>query len=267
MLIDVLCGALAFAICAGALLLQNASEVAMEFALVLVPVIVFPLATLWRRSFVAVNVWAVAAYVALCWLAQGRIAAVLLPLAITLLVSAAALHRRLAIPAIVLGVAAAALAVPTTWSAMLTRPVHFAAPDVLFTSLDGAPIRLRDLRGQVVVLNFWGVWCGPCVRELPDLAAFAQSADARGARVLAVNSGIGGEDPPQIKRFLATRGIAVPVAIDPGRGAYRAFGIHGLPTTIVIDRNGDAIAQRVGFAATADYRGWLAREVRDALRH
>ena len=133
-----------------------------------------------------------------------------------------------------------------------------------FSTLDGHAVRLTDYRGKVVVLNFWGVWCGPCVREMPELADFARHA-ATGSAVFAVNSEIGGETPADTARFLHVHAFEVPVVLDHDRAAYRSFHIEGLPTTLLIDPQGIVRVRRMGFAATAGYEGWLVREVR-ALR-
>ena len=267
-LLDLACGLGGLAVCAGALLLQSWSEALLEYALIVLPLIVFPLITWMRRdaaapwsAFVAINVWLVVAYVGLARLASAEIAPLLIPMLIGLLASACVAMWSSKTAIVIATIAGIALT-PPIWSAILTRSVHQPAPDVAFATLDGHPLRLSDLRGNVVVLNFWGVWCGPCVQEMPELEAFAADARGRRVRVLAVNSGIGGETQDAIRRFLSLHHLAIPVALDAGRTAYRAFGVRALPTTILIDANGVIRARRVGFAATAHYRDWLAREVR-----
>lgn len=272
-LIDFGIGLLGAAVCASALLLQSWSETMLEYALIVLPLVIFPLITRLRTersapwtTFIAVNVWLVITYAGLARLVSASVRGLLPPLLIGLLASAGvsllASKRWTAAGVIVVAAGAGALLVPATWSAILTSAVQRPAPDVTFQSLDGRPIRLADLRGSVVVLNFWGVWCGPCVQEMPELAAFTRGADARSVHVFAVNSGIGGETPDDIRRFLRLHGLTIPVVLDPGRSVYRAFGVRGLPTTIIIDPHGIACSRRVGFAATAGYGEWLAREVR-----
>ena len=250
-----------------AILLQSVSQVAMEYAAIVLPILAFPLAT-WMRvragssrwfAFFAVNVWLVIADAALGKMALANVAALLFPMAIALAASAAValLSSAARIAAIPIAVAAGTLLVPLVWDAALSSSVHTPAPDVTLQLLSGRQVRLADLRGRVVVLNFWGMWCAPCVRELPELAAFAQQS--RAAEVIAVNSGIGGDKPGDILRFLRARHLNVPVAFDSNRVAYRAFAIAGVPTTVIIDPQGTIRERRVGFAATANFESWLVR--------
>jgi thiol-disulfide isomerase/thioredoxin len=113
------------------------------------------------------------------------------------------------------------------------------------------------------VLNFWGVWCPPCVRELPDLDAARKSARmaSTGARFVAVNSGIGGATEAAITHALVSHPVDLPVAFDLDQTVYRAFGIHGLPTTIIVVPHGAIRLVRVGFASTADFKAWLEENV------
>jgi peroxiredoxin len=257
-----------------AILLQSVSQVAMEYAVIVLPIVAFPLGT-WMRiragsspwfAFFAVNVWLVAADAALGRMAMAKITALVLPMTIALAGSAAValLSSRSGLGSIAIAAAVGILLVPQTWDAALSSSVGSPAPNVTLQLLNGGRVRLADLRGRVVVLNFWGVWCAPCVRELPELAAFAEHS--RTAEVIAVNSGIGGDSPGEIVRFLRARHLNVPVAFDANRIAYRAFGVAGVPTTVIIDPHGMVRERRVGFAATANLESWLVRETARAGR-
>lgn len=265
---DVGAGILAVVIFGAAMFLQSLSQVLMEYAIMLLPIVAFPLAT-WMRvragsprwfAFVAVNVWLVAGFLALGKMALARFDALLLPMLIALAASAAValLAARSGMAAIAVAAAVAALLVPAMWDMALSWSVDAPAPDVTLQLLNGRRVRLADLRGHVVVLNFWGVWCGPCVRELPQLASFAQQS--RGTEVIAVDSGLGGEKADEIVRFLRTRNVNVPAAYDADRSAYRAFRVAGVPTTVIIDPHGTIRRRRVGFAATSSFESWLHRE-------
>src|ERR1043165_621222 len=261
-------GLIALTVFVVAILLQSVSQVAMEYGFIVLPIIAFPLAT-WMRiragsspwfAFFAVNVWLVIADAALGKMALANIAALLLPMAIALAASAAVALLSLATRIAVIAIAAAVgmLLVPRVWDAALSSSVDMPAPDVTLQLLGGGHVRLAELRGRVVVLNFWALWCQPCVRELPELAGFAQ--ESRGAEVITINSGIGGDKPADILRFLRARHLNVPVAFDSNRIAYRAFGIAGVPTTVIIDPHGIIRERRVGYAATANFESWLLRE-------
>jgi len=279
-------GAAGFALSASALLLQSYSMVALESLLIVAPVLFFPLLTLLRSrgdrawlTYAAVNVWCVGFDLFVGWLAQARIPALLLPLAAALVSSAvvmllartaangrSAAGRALPVAAVVAGCVFSI--VPAVWDGLLTQPEAVAAPDIALTMGDGTSVGLRQLRGSVVVLNFWGVWCAPCVREMPALSAAAR--DMRSAsvpvRFFAVNSSVGGESKEVIGRFVASHGITVPVAYDPDRAAYDGLGVTVLPTTLIIDGNGVIRWRRAGFASTADFETWLERTIRRVAR-
>jgi len=123
--------------------------------------------------------------------------------------------------------------------ALACAPAHAAkitvgqpAPDFALRTIDGKIVSLTDLRGQVIVLNFWATWCVPCKRELPTLDAFYRAVDGHGLRVFAVTT----EDSVsnnQLKPVFATLAITPIRSI---KGPYRA--LEGLPTNYVIDRAG-----------------------------
>ncbi|RMF43609.1 MAG: TlpA family protein disulfide reductase [Anaerolineae bacterium] len=109
------------------------------------------------------------------------------------------------------------------------------APEISLQGLDGQPVALSDFRGQVVLLNNWATWCPPCKAEMPDLQAYHEAHQADGFTVIAVNAG----DPPdEVRAFAREYGLTFPVWPDPNTETLRAFGIQGLPTSFVIDRNG-----------------------------
>ena len=110
--------------------------------------------------------------------------------------------------------------------------VGIAAPKFELTLVDGSKVSSDDLRGQVVVLNFWATWCGPCKQELPLLDAYYRLQKVHGLRVFAVAT----EDSlseHQLKPLFAT------LAIQPARRIKGPYAdLHALPTNFVIDRAG-----------------------------
>jgi thiol-disulfide isomerase/thioredoxin len=108
------------------------------------------------------------------------------------------------------------------------------APDFTLPGLDGLPVHLADLRGSVVILNFWATWCGPCREELPLLDRAA--ADNKNLHVLAVESGESGDS---VKTFLTTLPLpSVTVLTSPDSKVAWAYLVRGIPTTFFIDPDG-----------------------------
>lgn len=110
------------------------------------------------------------------------------------------------------------------------------APDFELTDLDGQPVRLSDLRGRAVLLNFWQTTCAPCVREMPAFEEFAQFQGPQGTAVLAVSFS---ETADMVRDFLNDLGVSgVPVALDPDAVVRRQYSVQGIPMTFVIDAEG-----------------------------
>jgi thiol-disulfide isomerase/thioredoxin len=128
------------------------------------------------------------------------------------------------------------------------------APDVTLHLLDGGDLRLADLRGAVVVVNFWATWCDPCQEEMPTLQRLATAGAVEGVPVEVVGVGSKVRDTDESARaFLQALGITYPVARDAGgdaphRGAIgQAFGQQDfLPMTVVIRPDGIVAGVRYG---------------------
>jgi thiol-disulfide isomerase/thioredoxin len=119
------------------------------------------------------------------------------------------------------------------------------APDLTLDIAEGGKVRLADLRGKVVVVNFWASWCPPCKREMPSLERLRQLMKGERFEIVAVNAG---EDEDQIALFRA--GMDPPLtfrlALDLKAEAMKAFAVAGLPTTFVIDREGRIAYRAMG---------------------
>ncbi len=123
--------------------------------------------------------------------------------------------------------------VPTRWSGPAT--VGREAPDFSFPTMEGQTARLSDYRGQVVLVNVWATWCGPCRMEVPDLVAAYQQYKDRGFTVLAVNQG---EPREQVLAFAGHFGMSFPVLLDEEGHIRSHYPYRGIPTTFVVDREG-----------------------------
>jgi thiol-disulfide isomerase/thioredoxin len=137
-----------------------------------------------------------------------------------------------------------------------TKPgelIGSTAPDVTFTLLDGSSLDLADLRGKVIVVNFWAQWCDPCKEESPLLQTFSEQAKADGDKVAIVGVDIKSDDVTKAKTFVANYGLTYPIAQDRGGSdplhgeIETAFGTpFGYPTTIFISPKGTITANHVG---------------------
>jgi len=113
--------------------------------------------------------------------------------------------------------------------------------DFTLTDLNGKSWTLKDLKGKVVLLNFWATWCPPCRKEIPDLETLYRRFGPQGLVIL----GIDDEEAEKVKPFIAQQGITYPVLLDPGRKVNTLFQIEGIPKTFVYDREGKIVAQSI----------------------
>ena len=101
---------------------------------------------------------------------------------------------------------------------------------------DGGTIAMGDLRGKVVLLNFWATWCEPCLEEMPALERLSRAYRERGLVVLALS--VDREGPAVVRTFLRRHGLSFQVALDPQQAVARQYRVWGLPATIIFSRKG-----------------------------
>ena len=127
----------------------------------------------------------------------------------------------------------------------LTKLAPKAAPALKLKDLDGTAHDLTQLKGRVVLINFWATWCPPCRREMPSMERLSQALKGEAFSVLAVDVG---EDADTIDAFTSQLDTmpTFPVLLDPRSQVMQAWKVAGLPTTFLIDRQGRIVASAIG---------------------
>jgi thiol-disulfide isomerase/thioredoxin len=129
----------------------------------------------------------------------------------------------------------------------MTQVMPGPAPGITFTNAEGKSLTLGDFAGHALVVNIWATWCGPCVMEIPSLAALASRIKASGGLVLPVSIDVSGA--AAVRPFYASHGIrTLPVLLDPNGDNLRVLNTDGVPVTIIINANGQIVAQLEGAA-------------------
>ncbi len=110
-----------------------------------------------------------------------------------------------------------------------------AAPDFTLRTLSGPNVRLQELRGKVVLINFWATWCGPCQQEMPKLNALYEKYHAAGFVLLGVNVD---EDVKHASEVATRLGLKFPVLLDTEKAISTLYDLSTMPSTVIVDRDG-----------------------------
>jgi peroxiredoxin len=110
-----------------------------------------------------------------------------------------------------------------------------AAPDFTLKSKSGENMRLQEQQGNVVLINFWASWCGPCREELPHFEKMQQEYEDLGFTVFAVNVD---EDPSKANILLDDIPVSFPVLFDDNDSVSKLYDVKAMPTTVLVDRDG-----------------------------
>ena len=126
--------------------------------------------------------------------------------------------------------------------------------DFTLSDLAGKAWHLQDLKGKVVLVNFWATWCPPCRKEMPDLQALFDKYKDQGLVVLSISD----EDAAKVTPFIAERKVTYPVLLDPGRKVNQEFVVEGIPKSFVYDREGKLVAQSIDMRTRSQFQQMLA---------
>jgi peroxiredoxin len=130
-----------------------------------------------------------------------------------------------------------------------------AQADFTLADLRGKVWTLHDLRGNVVLVNFWATWCPPCRKEMPDLNALYKQFSPRGLVILAISD----EEMAEVKPFVEERKIAYPILLDPGSKVHKALAVEGIPRTLLYDRQGKLVAQAIDMRTRGQFLELLSQ--------
>ncbi len=132
-----------------------------------------------------------------------------------------------------------------------------AVPDFNLKDVDGNNYRFSDLKGKVVIVNFWATWCPPCRAEMPSMQRAWEQLREEGILMLAIDVG---EDEDAIFEFTASYPVEFPILLDTESSVSESWEVKGLPTTFVIDQWGRKVYRAVGG------REWDAPELLKKVR-
>jgi peroxiredoxin len=124
------------------------------------------------------------------------------------------------------------------------------------------PVKLTDYRGKLVYLDFWASWCGPCRQSFPWMSSMQSKFGGKGLQVVGVNLDTKSDDG---KRFLSGNPAQFTIAFDPAGSTPRQYGVKGMPSSYLIDRDGKIIYEHIGFNEVD--RAELEKKVQAALEN
>ena len=113
--------------------------------------------------------------------------------------------------------------------------------DFNLKDLQGKQWSLKDLRGKVVLVNFWATWCPPCRKEMPDMESLYRHFKSQGLVIMAISD----EDASKVQPFIAAAKYTYPILLDPGRTVNQSFAVEGIPKSFLYNRDGKLVAEAI----------------------
>jgi peroxiredoxin len=118
------------------------------------------------------------------------------------------------------------------------------APDFTLKALDGTNLRLAEQRGEIILINFWASWCGPCIQEMPQLDKLAQKYQSLGVQVWGINVE---NDSTAAKAYLSKVAVGFPILFDLENQVSKAYQVEAMPTTVILDKDGQVRTVHRGY--------------------
>ena len=135
------------------------------------------------------------------------------------------------------------------------------APEIALKKLGGGEFKLSDLKGKVVIVDFWATWCGPCVAAMPILLKVAKEYEEKGVVLVGSNQG---EDEATVKKFLEKKEWELNVAMDPDNESGKDYLVTGIPQTVIVGKDGKVKKVHIGFSP--DLEAMLKTELDEILK-
>ena len=157
-------------------------------------------------------------------------------------------------------------AIPGVATRIATQQVSAAAPSFSLRKLDGTVVSSADLRGRVVVLDYWATWCPACRREMPELEKLYQRYQAN-SRVSfwAVDVQDGGETPEKARAFMHNAGYTLPIAMGGETSSEALLQLQGFPSLVIIDALGHVRLIHTGYDRSENFQARLSGEIDSLL--
>lgn len=146
-------------------------------------------------------------------------------------------------------------------STSFAEDISGKASDFTLKSRSGENVRLAELSGDVILLNFWASWCGPCRQEMPALQKLQDKYEDLGFTVLGVNVE---EDASGADAYLKDVPVSFPILFDPDNTVTKAYDVKAMPTTVIIDRDGNM--RYLHLAYKPGYEDKYAEQIKTLLR-
>jgi thiol-disulfide isomerase/thioredoxin len=124
------------------------------------------------------------------------------------------------------------------------------APDFTLLFTDGKDIKLSEYKGKVVIIDFWATWCGPCRKGIPDLIELQKEY---GKDIVVIGISLDADTKGEVVPFMQKIGINYPVAYGTLEVTEQYGGVEGIPTSFVINKNGEIVDKHVGLVPKSEY--------------